>query len=79
MQETCIKCSETRAETEKLHKTVGNDALLGFPVVEIEAVPETTVLFGRPPTPGEIRERGSYEAAVKALAEEGQWASISHI
>jgi hypothetical protein len=53
--------------------------IFGFPVVESDAVPEKTIIFGRLPTAEEIREHGSYEAAVKAQAEAGEWSKITGV
>lgn len=51
--------------------------IFGFPVVESDAIPKGTVLFGRWPTADEIREHGSFEAAVKVQAEAGEWVKIT--
>lgn len=53
--------------------------IFGFSVVESDAVPEGTILCGQWPTPEEIREHGSFEAAVKAQAEDGRWSKITGI
>lgn len=50
---------------------------LGIPVVVTDAVVDGEAYVGRLPTPEEVQEHGSFEAAIEAQAH--QWAKIKNL